>query len=230
MAHRGKLFHKVQNKFRGKRFEAFQKLLDQVLSIKDTASILDVGGSPVYWNMLPEIYHDRVEIYCLNFEEEFSKYSGLKPSINVKNIVGDGCHMPQFEDRQFDIAHSNSVIEHVGSLQNMAKFASETRRVGNAYYMQTPNYWFPIEPHYTFPFIHWLPDAAKMAIFTNLSLGYAKKCSFETALVRIDHTRMLSARMMRNFYPDADIRFERFLLLRKSITAVRGFRDRAESE
>lgn len=228
MAHRGKLFHTVQNRFRGKRFKAFQELLDQVLSTKDKVSILDVGGSPVYWNMLPESYHDRVEICCLNFEGEFQKYGGLKPGIKVENMVGDGCHMPQFEDGQFDIVHSNSVIEHVGSFQNMAKFAAETRRVGNAYYMQTPNYWFPIEPHYAFPFIHWLPDTAKLAIFTNLSLGYAKRCSFETALVRIDHTRMLSTRMMRHLYPDAAIKFERFMLLRKSITAVRGFQNVAE--
>ncbi|OED49400.1 hypothetical protein AB838_06915 [Rhodobacteraceae bacterium (ex Bugula neritina AB1)] len=224
MAHRGKLFHSVQDRFRGRRFKAFKGLLDEALEHKDRVRILDVGGSPTYWNMLDPSYDDKVEIHCLNFEGEFTKYDGLRKTIQLENVVGDGCDMSQYEDGAFDIAHSNSVIEHVGSLQNMGKFAAETRRVGRAYYMQTPNFWFPIEPHYMFPLIHWLPDAAKIALFTNVSLGYAKKVSFETALVRIDHTRMLSTRMMRQFYPDATIHFER-LILRKSITAIRRLSD-----
>jgi hypothetical protein len=225
MAHRGKLFHSIQGRFRSKRFKAFKVLLDEALKDKDRVTILDVGGSPIYWNMLDHSYVDKVEIHCLNFEEEFTKYDGLRKSIKLKIVIGDGCHMPQYADGQFDICHSNSVIEHVGSLENMRRFAAETRRVGRAYYIQTPNFWFPLEPHYMFPLIHWLPDAAKVALFTNLSLGYAKKVSFEEALTRIDHTRMLSTRMMRHFYPDTKICFERVLLLRKSITAVQRLKD-----
>lgn len=221
MAHRGKLFHKVQDRFRSRRFQAFKSLLDEALAHTDRVRILDVGGSPTYWNMLDPSYDDKVEIHCLNFDSEFGKYAGLRETIHLENVVGDGCAMPQYEDGSFDISHSNSVIEHVGSLQKMAEFAAETRRVGRAYYMQTPNFWFPLEPHYMLPLIHWLPDAAKIAIFTNVSMGYAARVPFEDALKRIDHTRMLSARMMRHLYPDAEIRFERFLLLRKSITAIR---------
>ena len=225
MAHRGKLFHKAQDRFRSRRFQAFKGLLDEVLAHRDRVRILDVGGSPTYWNMLDPSYDEKVEIHCLNFESEFSKYAGLRKTIQLEIVAGDGCDMPQYEDGSFDIAHSNSVIEHVGSLQNMAKFAAETRRVGRAYYMQTPNFWFPLEPHYMVPLIHWLPDAAKIALFTNVSVGYASKVSFEDALMRIDHTRMLSARMMRRLYPDATVHFERFLLLRKSIIAIRRPKD-----
>ena len=225
MAHRGKLFHKIQDGFRIRRFQAFKDLLDEALMNKERVRILDVGGSPIYWNMLDSYYDEKVEIHCLNFESEFHKYSGLRTTIELEVVSGDGCDMSQYENGSFDIVHSNSVIEHVGSLQNMIKFAAETRRVGCAYYVQTPNFWFPLEPHYMVPIIHWLPDAAKIALFTNVSLGYATKVSFEDALKRIDHTRMLSARMMQHLYPDATIHFERLLLLRKSITAIRRLKE-----
>jgi hypothetical protein len=42
----------------------------------------------------------------------------------------------------------------------MAGPARETVQVGRSYYLQTPNFWFPLEPHYGVPFIHWLPDTA----------------------------------------------------------------------
>jgi hypothetical protein len=43
-------------------------------------------------------------------------------------------------------------------------------------------------------------------------------------LERIDHTRMDGAWMMHSFHPDADIKFEGFFLLRKSIKARKAFK------
>lgn len=52
--------------------------------------------------------------------------------------------MPQYSDREFDIVYSNSVIEHLFTKGNQVKMANEVRRVGNNYYIQTPNYYFPL--------------------------------------------------------------------------------------
>ena len=112
------------------------------------------------------------------------------------------------------------MIEHVGSYQNMKRYADEARRVGKGHYIQTPNYWFPIEPHYGVPFVHWLVDPWRAWLFTHCNIGYARKCSFESAINRIDHTRIISAFMLQKFFPQSRIRRERVFLLTKSITAI----------
>jgi ubiquinone/menaquinone biosynthesis C-methylase UbiE len=87
-----------------------------------------------------------VDITLLNPE-----LSESAPS-NFTAFVGDGRSMPQFEDHQFDIVFSNSTIEHVGSIDDQRAMAREIVRVGRKYYVQTPNRYFPIEPHFVFPF------------------------------------------------------------------------------
>jgi SAM-dependent methyltransferase len=60
-----------------------------------------------------------------------------------------------FEDGAFELAYCSSVIEHVAPAQRAA-FARELRRVARGWYVQTPAYSFPVEPHALLPFAHWL--------------------------------------------------------------------------
>jgi hypothetical protein len=52
--------------------------------------------------------------------------------------------------------YCTSVIEHVPRARRAA-FAAELRRVGHGWFVQTPAWSFPIEPHALLPFAHWLP-------------------------------------------------------------------------
>jgi SAM-dependent methyltransferase len=61
-----------------------------------------------------------------------------------------------FEDGEFDLAYCSSVIEHVPPERREA-FAAELRRVGRGWFVQTPAYSFPLEPHSLLPVAHWLP-------------------------------------------------------------------------
>ena len=218
---RSVVFRRLQARFRENRFRLFEKMLRTVLSRKDEVQVLDVGGLPDYWMMLPEDLRPRVRITCLNLADQVSKAKSVASGLRLQMVAGDACHMPEFADGSFDLAHSNSVIEHVGSFQNMLRFAREVRRVGRGYFVQTPNYWFPVDPHYNFPGVHWLSDNTRIRVFSSMTLGYARKCSFEEALFRVDHTRIVSPFLMRKFFPDAHIRTERVLLLPKSTLAIR---------
>ena len=61
-----------------------------------------------------------------------------------------------FGDGEFDLAYCSSVIEHIAPADRPA-FAAELRRVARGWYIQTPAFSFPVEPHALLPFAHWLP-------------------------------------------------------------------------
>ncbi len=60
-----------------------------------------------------------------------------------------------FADGEFDLVYCSSVIEHVAPARREA-FASEIRRVGRGWFVQTPAFSFPLEPHSLLPGAHWL--------------------------------------------------------------------------
>jgi len=75
-------------------------------------------------------------------------------------VVADVLEGLPFADGEFDLAYCSSVIEHIAPAQRAA-FAAELRRVARGWYVQTPAYSFPIEPHALLPFAHWLPHAVR---------------------------------------------------------------------
>jgi N-acetylglucosaminyldiphosphoundecaprenol N-acetyl-beta-D-mannosaminyltransferase len=113
-----------------------------------------------------------------------------------------------FDDREFDIAYSNSVIEHLRP-SDRSKFAAETTRVAGRYFVQTPNRWFPIEPHVLLPF------------FQHLPLGLRRRLwRFGVFRTPFEDIRLLDARELRTLFPDAVIARERIGPLTKSLMAV----------
>jgi SAM-dependent methyltransferase len=71
-------------------------------------------------------------------------------------VQADAADGLPFDDGEFDLVYCSSVIEHVAPARRTA-FAAELRRVGRGFYVQTPAFSFPIEPHALLPFAHWLP-------------------------------------------------------------------------
>jgi SAM-dependent methyltransferase len=65
-----------------------------------------------------------------------------------------------FADGEFDLAYCSSVIEHLAP-EHRPAFAAELRRVARGWYVQTPAYSFPVEPHALLPVAHWLPPGLR---------------------------------------------------------------------
>ena len=123
-------------------------------------------------------------------------------------VQADATALP-FDDGAFDIAHSNSVIEHIVDPDARRRFASELRRVGRRYFVQTPNRWFPVEPHSLLPLIHWLPRALGERLWR-----------FGVSGDPFDQTRLLGPGELARLFPDARIVRERLGPLTKSIVAI----------
>src|SRR6478672_2630594 len=81
---------------------------------------------------------------------------------DVTAVQADGRDLP-FADGQFDLGFSNAVVEHVaGGREGQRRFVHELCRVSRRVFVTTPNRWFPLEVHTLLPFVHWLPEAARV--------------------------------------------------------------------
>jgi hypothetical protein len=131
--------------------------------------------------------------------------------------------MPELADNSFDVIHSNSVIEHVGQWSGMMSMASEIRRIAPNYFVQTPYYWFPIEPHARTPFLHWLAESLKFRIVMAHKCGpfWLKALNVDEAMRTIQSSSLLDRRMFSALFPDATIISERVFGMTKSLMAVR---------
>jgi len=80
----------------------------------------------------------------------------------VRAVRADGRELP-FSDGEFDFGFSNAVVEHVaGGREGQRRFVHELCRVSLRVFVTTPNRWFPLEVHTLLPFVHWLPEAARV--------------------------------------------------------------------
>ncbi|CAN7419563.1 class I SAM-dependent methyltransferase [Phenylobacterium sp. LjRoot219] len=181
-------------------------------------SILDLGGSDYYWAQSYDrefLAQHRVRITILNQEPMRSP----DPMITV--VTGDACQVDA-PDRSFDLVHSNSVIEHVGDWPKMEAFAKEVRRLADTYYVQTPYYGFPIEPHFSTPFFHWRSEEARAAALLKRGYGFIQKCeTLGQAMTTVQEFRLLGRKQFGFLFPDAEHRNEKLLGLTKSLIAVR---------
>jgi SAM-dependent methyltransferase len=202
----------INQKFREKRFKFFLTLLKTVKS-DSPLQILDIGGTETYWERMNFLGNQGVQITLLNLEATPIRNN------NFTSIKGDACDLSAFKDKQFDIVFSNSVIEHLFTKENQKKMAAEVRRVGKNYYIQTPNYYFPLEPHWLFPFFQFLPFSLKVFLTKNLNLGhYEKSVNKEAAIKRVNEVKLLTETEMKKLFTDGSVYRELFLGFKKSVT------------
>jgi len=136
-------------------------------------------------------------------------------------IIADGRHLP-FKDKAFDIIYSNSVIEHLGDFASQQAFAREIARVGMRYYVQTPNKWFPVEPHLLTPFIHYLPKSVQKRFLRHFTIwGLVTRPTVEQCDSFLQEVRLLDKQELKQLFPDSEIWGERVLGLTKSLVALK---------
>ena len=199
-------------RFRRRRMEDF----DRTFRLRPDLRVLDAGGTSLNWSLVTTM--PRLVVLSLPRRRE-------ETGAGVTLVFADGRAMP-FRDRAFDIVFSNSVIEHLGDAESQRRFAAEVARVGRGYWVQTPNRWFPVEPHLLTPFLHWLPRSWRGAVARRFTVWewlarprpdqreyYVRHCAEEV--------RLLGPRELGALFPGAAVRKERLLGLTKSLVAVK---------
>jgi Methyltransferase domain len=203
----------LSHRLRERRFRLFERFATR---LPRPLRIVDVGGTNEFWEQRGWAGLADVEITLVNLEAAERRHANIVPT------AGDATDLSEHADDSFDIAFSNSVIEHLFTFENQARMAAEVRRVASAaYWVQTPNYWFPIEPHFLVPAWHWLPEDTRVAILRRRGVGWAGRCpDADFARKVVEEHRLMRRGELARLFPDARIVAERFGGLVKSWTAV----------
>ena len=203
----------IAGRIRQKRWERFRAL---TASLERPIKILDVGGLQTAWERIGFADQSDVHITMLNLVKVSNKHW------NMESVVGNACSMPQYCDGQFDVVYSNSVLEHVGGDGEIRSMADEIRRVGKTYFVQTPNRYFPVEPHFLIPMFQFMPLSLRTTLVQHFPLGWFEKVpDRKRAEELVRSINLLSKSQVQSLFPDALTTEERFLGVSKSILAIK---------
>ena len=155
--------------------------------------------------------------------------SAVTANIQVPSLIG--CNHPDVlalrlcaltgtsRDAEFDLVYSNSLIEHVGGHARRCDFASVVHTLASHHWVQTPYRYFPIEPHWLFPGLQFLPQRARAWAIRRWPLSPAWP-NPEQALRDVLEVELLSETEMKYYFPGSELLKERVLGLTKSIIVV----------
>ncbi len=182
-------------KFRERRRQRFLAWLP-----RQARTVIDVGGTAKFWE------GSNLKITVL---------SPNPPEVGVNWIQGTVKDLYQFREAEFDVAFSNSVIEHVGP--DRGEMARQMPRVGRSFWVQTPNRRFPVEPHFLFPGFQFLPIERRIWLDQNFDLGWCGRIpDAAQARAAVEEITLLDRSELQRLFPSATIEPERFFGLNKS--------------
>jgi hypothetical protein len=176
-------------------------------------TVLDLGGTAGAWQLVPT---RPARLVLLNIQAP-GELSG------TESAIGDACDPPEWVRREhFDLAFSNSLLEHVGGHWRRQALADVVRSVADHYWVQTPYRYFPLEPHYVGPLFQFVPLAVRGHLIARWPIGsLATVKDPAVCLAQAQQTELMSRTEMRGYFPDGVLLSERLLGATKSLIAVR---------
>lgn len=172
----------------------------------------------------------RTNVYVADIRSE--ALTKAQQQFGFNTVLIDESGSIDFPDGFFDIVFCSSVIEHVtgrkedvrrfrtnreffdAAYERQCRFANEIRRLGERYFVQTPNKYFPIESHTWLPmFIVLAPRTWQIAAIDFFNKWWPKKTSPDWNL--------LTEGKMRDLFPEAEIVLEKVFGFTKSIMAIK---------
>ncbi|MGH8396986.1 MAG: class I SAM-dependent methyltransferase [Gammaproteobacteria bacterium] len=136
--------------------EKIRRLIPLPVDGKSAFHLLEVGtGSGAIAQYFSELSLPKFDVWAVDVEDQRITNQGYRFKLY------DGQHLP-FDDESFDVVVSNHVIEHVGDRNCQAVHVTELCRVlapGGYVYLATPSRWQVVEPHFSLPFLSWIPRA-----------------------------------------------------------------------
>jgi ubiquinone/menaquinone biosynthesis C-methylase UbiE len=180
----------LHSKSRKKKYRLFTEVMRPSASTR----ILNVGATGTTTGLADQLessypYQGNITGGGINLTE-VQDYRRSFPE--VRAVMFNGCALP-FPDQSFDIVYSNAVLEHLPGEDLVQRFAAEVQRVGKAWFVTTPNFWYPFDPHYHLPFVQLLSQDAQRALVQKLG-----KTPY-------DYLHLFSKRELRRLFPTSNV-------------------------
>lgn len=193
---------------RERRWQLLQYRFPDVASMR----VLDLGGWLSSWRA---VSGRPAEVVSVNVEQQ----EGEPDSWGLA-VVADACNPPDWLKREsFDLVYSNSLIEHVGGHARCTQLAKVVYSAAPHHWVQTPYRYFPIEPHWLFPGLQFLPVRARAGVAAKWQLGFMSSTR-SSSVDDVLSVALLGVTEMQEYFPRSEILRERWLGLTRSIIAV----------
>lgn len=203
------IMNKFHNYFRKRR----GKLLKEIFPEIENYKILDIGGSENFWSSIG------LNIKLKNITLLNIAFSDFEQNDDLKKVIYNGTTIP-YKLSSFDLVICNSVIEHI-KIKDRQKFADEVSRVSKRYFIQTPNYYFFIEPHFMLPFIHWLPKKYGWLLSFISPWKLLSRANNSTHHNYFWNTNLLTKKELKKIFKNTNLISEYFLFMKKSLCLVK---------
>lgn len=205
-------FNTLSSESRQRKMDLFQR----TFAPNESTRILDIGGEANdHASQLIELHPWKQNLTVLNImPEHLAKINERYPEITT--LAGDARQI-EFPDQSFDIVFSNAVIEHVGGFEDQQRMAREVMRVGKAWFITTPNRWYPFEFHTRLPLIGWLPAPMMQAAARVVSYNHVHR---RYSSGNRTHTWLLSGREMRKLFPGSRVIHMRVTFFPETIVVI----------
>jgi hypothetical protein len=199
---------------RKRRWATFRQRFPTIENLR----LLDLGGTVEAWRRAP-VRPKHVTV--LNLYEP-----GEPEGDWIVPVTGDACHAAEILataniDVNFDIVFSNSLIEHVGGHAPRSALARQIHELAPRHWVQTPYRYFPLEPHWLFPGMQFLPAATRVKIAAHWPLVHTKPANVDEARHDVLWTDLIGVTEMKDYFPTSTIVRERAFGITKSLVAIR---------
>jgi hypothetical protein len=196
-----------------RRWELFQSQFPDIGDMR----VLDLGGTVESWVRAPL---RPAHVTVLNLTEP-----GSSVEERITPVTGDACAaraslQAAGAPSTYDLVFSNSLIEHVGGHAQRSRLAESARDLAPYHWIQTPYRYFPMEPHWLFPLMQFLPVSMRAVVAERWPLGHSRPRSRAEAVSNVQWTELISITDLRAYFPDSRVLKERLFGLTKSVIAV----------
>ncbi len=216
------MLKKLRRYTRGQRLKRFN---DFMRSANGRIRLIDLGGTVKFWEDWGLGAQPLFEVTLVNNHDRDKCHADDPIRLpNIRRLRADVLTLSAADFAEYDVIFSNSLIEHLPGRELQRQLARAIVDSGRPYFLQTPNKRSPLDPHFPRPYVPFFatyPRSLQARLLSWFALGSGSASpSYDAALTRLQNYYPLTARDVRQLFPQARIVLERPLGVPMSIIAM----------